>query len=81
MANINIKKALERISKDLEKTAHHAHLYSGVSAKDAEYIDNMATAIAVQATHLSAMARESQGDRSAKSLVTKVRKALGFTYP
>lgn len=81
MANIRIKPALERIGADLSRVRKHIIMYSGVSAKDAMLIDNMATAIAEEAAIIAAEARRAQGMTNANTLVTKVRKALGFTYP
>ena len=81
MANIRIKPALERIGSDLSRVRKHIAMYSGVSAKDAMIIDGMATAIAEEAALIAAEARRAQGSSDANTLVKKVRKALGFTYP
>lgn len=80
MANIRIKAALDRISRELSAVRYHAIQYSGISAKDAIAIDNLATAIAEEAAIIAAEARQTRGIK-ADTLVTKVRKALGFTYP
>lgn len=81
MANIRIKEALERISTDLDRVAHHAAVYSGVSKEHAMAVDTLATSIAQTAASISAIARATQGDRSADKLVKNVRKSLGFTKP
>lgn len=79
MTNINVKKQLENVNDDLARIVEHIRLYSGVDIKDARLIDNMASNIAEMAAVLGAMARESSGNRSAKTLVKKVRSALGYT--
>lgn len=81
MANVNVRKRLERISRDLEVVGKQVTMYSGISVKDARYIDTLATGIAEQAAMVAEKARLTQGDLSARMLVLNVRKALGFTYP
>lgn len=81
MANINVRKQIESISNDLDRLYKHMHQYTEISAKDATFVDNVATDIAVTAAAIAAQAREAQGQRGTSSLVARVRKALGFTYP
>jgi hypothetical protein len=81
MANINVKKRLERISDDIDQVLKHIAQYSGVDRKEAPFIDNLATGIAQQASRIAAAARATEGDRTAPNLPKKVRKALGFSYP
>lgn len=81
MANINVRKRLEKVSNDLQKIATHIAQHSGVDPKDAPYIDNTSTGIAELAAKISAEAREKMGQRNSHSLVKGVRKALGYTYP
>lgn len=81
MANIRVKTALERISYEMSRVREQISHHSGVSEKDARLIDNMATDIAVEAAVIAAEARRVQGMTNANTLVSKVRKALGFTYP
>jgi prophage DNA circulation protein len=81
MANMNVRKRLEAISNDLDAVLKHVSQYSGVDAKEALFIDNVATGIAEAASILAAEARRVSGNRSAASLRKNVRKALGFTKP
>ena len=81
MANIRIRAAIEKISNDLNKVAEQISQYSGIDAKDARFVDNIATDISVTAAQIAAMAREVQGNTSGETLVRKVRKSLGFTNP
>lgn len=81
MANINVRKRLESIQSELEQVGKHIALYSGVDEKQADVVDRIATDIAQSAAAIAQVARERQGVTNAKSLVKRVRKALGFTYP
>lgn len=81
MANINIRKRIENISNDLEELIKHVKMYSGIDARDAVFVDNVATDIAAEAADLASIARAAQGQTGHSSLVKRVRKALGFTYP
>lgn len=80
MANINIEAAINRADADLQKALGQIP-HSGISARDALRISNTAAGIAIMAARIDAEARAVMGDRSAGSLVKKIRKALGFTYP
>lgn len=81
MANINAKKRLDSLLKEIEQVGKHIALYSGVDQKDAEQIDRDATAICESAAAIAQIAREKIGYTNAKTLVKRVRKALGFTMP
>ncbi len=79
MANMNVKRQLERIESDLRKVHEYIRDYHGVSADEARLIDNEATDIAETAASIAAQARLASGNRSGIRLVGNVRKALGFT--
>lgn len=81
MANINVKKRLERLSTELAAVSKHASLYSGVSANEARDIDRVCSDIIQAAAHVAALARAAEGNKSGAGLVNRLRKALGFTYP
>jgi hypothetical protein len=81
MDNIRVRTAIERLSNEINSLAKHIASYSGIDSKDARFVDNIATDIAVTATQIAAMAREVEGNTSSKTVVTKVRKSLGFTSP
>jgi len=78
MANPNVKKQLERIGNELQALNHHVRLYGGISKADAMKIDTEATNLAETAASIAEQARAAYGS-SERGLVTKVRKALGFT--
>jgi hypothetical protein len=91
MTNIRIKPALERIESELSRVRTQIS-YSGINAKDARSIDNLATNLAVEAAEIAGEARQAMERHHpqysgspmasvAQKLVAKVRKALGFTYP
>ena len=81
MANINVRKQLEKISDDLDRVAHHVALYGGIDERDARGIDTVATSISEVGAMLASAARSQMGNRSADSLTMKVRKALGYSKP
>jgi hypothetical protein len=81
MANIRVKQALDRIGRDMRRVREFIQYHHGVPREDALLTDNEATAIAVEAAAISAMARHAMGNRSAGKVVKRVRKALGYTYP
>jgi hypothetical protein len=82
MANINIRAALTRIGDDLTRVRNYTVQYGYISKEDAGIIDRDATAIAELAAEIAQVARKAAGQRVAPgSLLKKVRKALGFTYP
>jgi hypothetical protein len=81
MSNMNVLKRLDRIETELSAVRHYISIYHGVPASEATHVDRRAERIIETAAEIAVMAREAMGNRSAKSLVTKIRKALGFTYP
>jgi hypothetical protein len=82
MPNIRVRAAIERISNDINRVGHHIVQHSGIDPKDARFIDNVATDIAVTAAQIAELARQAQGVREKSgSLVRKTRKAMGFTIP
>jgi hypothetical protein len=81
MPNIRVRQAIEKISNELNKVGEHIQLHSGIDAKDARFIDNVASDIAQTAAQIAAIAREVQGNTSGETLVRNVRKSLGFTNP
>lgn len=78
MANMNVKRQLERIESELRKVHEYVRDYHGVSSSEAMQIDNEATGIAQTAAAIAAQARLAAGNRSGIKLVEHVRKALGF---
>lgn len=80
MANVNVKKALDRILRDAEKTQKHVTLYSGVDTKDAQAIDTACAQIIEEIARIAQHARTASGSKE-KDLVKVIRKALGYTYP
>jgi uncharacterized protein YjaG (DUF416 family) len=40
MANINVRKRLEKLAEEIEAVAHHVKLYGGISAKDSKAVTN-----------------------------------------
>ncbi len=81
MPNINVRKKIEKLSDEMDQLLQHVAQYSGISEKDAMFVDNTATALCEGAARLAAEARAVQGDRSADRLEKDVRRALGFTSP
>jgi len=75
------QKRLETVSHELQRIAEHIAQYSGIDAKEADIMDNIATGIAEMAAGIAAEARTKAGNRSGKTLVRNVRKALGYTVP
>jgi hypothetical protein len=82
MPNINVRKAIERISDELERVGNHIVQHSGIAPKDAMFIDNVATGIAETAAQIAGIARQAQGStETPQELTRKTRRALGFTNP
>jgi len=80
VANINVKKALERIRREINQVGKHIQFHSGVDKRDANLVDDAATDIAVTAAQIAEIARQAAGQRET-GLVKRTRKTLGFTYP
>jgi TPP-dependent pyruvate/acetoin dehydrogenase alpha subunit len=81
MPNIRVRARLERLSTEVEAIRAHVVTSSGVSASDAREIDNRCAEIIQAAARIAQEARHASGDQSYKTLIERVRKALGFTYP
>jgi len=81
MANVSVRKQLEKISNDLARVVEHIAQYSGVEQHEARVVDNLGTEISELGAMVATAARDAMGNRSAGSLTTKVRKALGYTKP
>ena len=81
MAHIRIVPALDRARDELRAAYKQLKQYSGIEASKAMEVDNIATEICDLASDIAGLARQVQGDRSAKNLNRDVRKALGFTSP
>lgn len=81
MPNIRIKSRLETLADELQTVLQHVIQHSGVSPKDAMAVDNRCCEIAEMAARIAAVARETQGNRTADTVVRDVRRALGYTHP
>lgn len=81
MANPNIVKRLERISSELAELREHVALYSGIERDRATYVDNLTATIVQEAAFIASEARTAAGNKSGAGLVTRIRRALGFTHP
>ena len=81
MANVNVKRRLEKAASLLQGAVVQAEQYSGVSREDAARVDRECCAIAEQAVRIAIEARKAAGDRSIRNLMKRVRKALGYAYP
>lgn len=89
MSNPNVRKQLDKIAGELDNLGRHVVQYSGISAKDAHYVQNACSQIVQMAGRLIEEAElvERAGGggvspgRGKRGVVKKLRKALGFTYP
>lgn len=82
MPNIRVRAAIEKISNEINRVGQHIVQHSGIDPKDARFIDNVATDIAVTAAQIADLARQVQGSsRVPGSLVTQTRRTFGFTKP
>jgi|WetSurMetagenome_2_1015567.scaffolds.fasta_scaffold345366_2 hypothetical protein len=81
MPNLNVKLRLEKLNNDATILVKHIVQYSGISSKDAGYIDRLAGDLCQIAAQLSAIARAEMGNPSAEDVERDVRRALGFTHP
>ena len=83
MSNMNVKKRLDYIQRNLAAVHAYVAQHGGISAADASAmaIDTIASTIAEDAAHVAARARLVRGDRSGVTLVRNIRKALGFLMP
>jgi hypothetical protein len=80
MANINVKKRLEKLDTEINQVGQHILHYSGIDAKDAMFIERIASDICETAAQIVQLAEDAQGMKS-QDRRKKVRKALGFTTP
>jgi Asp-tRNA(Asn)/Glu-tRNA(Gln) amidotransferase C subunit len=81
MANMNVRKRLEKIEREMREIIMYVEQYHGVPKEEARQVDNEASNICQQAARLCTTARIAMGDKSAPKLAQHVRKALGYTYP
>jgi hypothetical protein len=81
MSNVNVLKRLEKVSKLMPGAVVQAEQYSGVSRENATRVDNECCGIVEQAVRIAIEARVAAGDKRARNLLKRVRKALGYTYP
>ena len=80
--NIQVKRALARIEKDMQKIATHVANHLGIGATEAYQVATSCTGIAELAAMVAGEARETLGRKGAKPrLVRKVRAAFGYMYP
>jgi hypothetical protein len=81
MANIRVVHALQKIEGGLVRVAKFIEYHHGIPDKEARAIESAASGIIQVATRIYAAASKAQGVRGTDSIITKVRKALGYTYP
>jgi len=81
MANMNVRKRLEKIEREMREIILYVEQYHGVPKEEAHQVDNEASVICQQAARLASTARKSMGISDASKLVKQVRKALGYTVP
>jgi hypothetical protein len=81
MANMNVRKRLEKIEREMREIILFVEQYHGVPKEEAHQVDNEASNICQQAARLCTAARVTMGDKSAPRLGRAVRKALGYTVP
>lgn len=82
MANIQVKRQLTRIERELSRVAKHAANHSGITPTEAFGIGTTCMQIIETAAMLMGEAREVQGRKGAQKRLTKrIRKALGYVYP
>jgi hypothetical protein len=58
MPNINVRKAIEKISNDVNRLGEHILQYSGVDPRDARFVENVAEDVAKTASQIAQLARE-----------------------
>jgi hypothetical protein len=76
----SVLKRLERLSADIERLRKDVDLLTP-DAKHANAIDDQCSDIIEAAARIAAEARTAAGNTSGAGLVTRIRKALGFTQP
>ena len=85
MANINVKKQVESIDKQMERVSKHVQMYSGVSKASAAIIGNTTADIAQHAAFISGVASATmmgatpdEAEMHGNRAVRKVRAALSL---
>lgn len=58
MPNINVRKAIEKISNEINRVGQHIVDYSGVDPRDARFVQNVAEDIAKTASQIAQLAKE-----------------------
>jgi nitrogen regulatory protein PII-like uncharacterized protein len=58
MPNINVRRAIEKISDDVNRVGQHIVDYSGVDPKNARFVENACEDIAKTASQIAQLARE-----------------------
>jgi hypothetical protein len=81
MANLIPLPNVRRIARDLQRVVTHVVQCSGVPSRDSGQIKLEACAIAELAARLLDECDRTEGLSRRQSMVRKVRKALGDTYP
>lgn len=77
MPNINVKKRLETIRRELSHVTNHIGEHSGIDPKDARLIEATATEIATLGFQVAALACDVQGNRDPGSTVLEnLRRAV-----
>jgi hypothetical protein len=57
MPNINVRKAIEKISDDVNRVGQYIVDYSGIDPRDARFIENVCEDIAKTASQIAQLAR------------------------
>jgi hypothetical protein len=60
MPNINVRKAIEKISNEINRVGQHAVDYSGIDPRDARFIENVCEDIAKTANQIAQLARAAE---------------------
>jgi hypothetical protein len=58
MPNLNARRAIEKISSDLNRVGEHILNYSGIDQRDARFVENVAEDIAKTGSQIAQLARE-----------------------
>jgi hypothetical protein len=58
MPNINVRKAIEKISNDVNRVGEHIVQYSGIDPRDARFVESVCEDIAKTASQIAQLARE-----------------------
>jgi hypothetical protein len=60
MPNINVRRAIEKISNELNRVGQHAADYSGIDPKDARFVKHVAEDIATTAAQIAQLAEAAE---------------------